>query len=324
MNKDLPFFSDTIPFLLQNDEIRWSIGFIRKILEEIPMQVSCPLTREENQLFFFYQKEKKQQLEFLSAVESYIEQTSLKTMQYNTFINSCVITSKKHASKQEIVQTEGIEETRKTNQSFDYMNKYHELTRIFCALVSCSAYAMFLQCQVSAISNKKTYEMSFEEFEHNKQMIDHIKQRQEQTFKIIEQTNKNQEEIKADQKELKKLMINRNEIDEEKIGTLSIEQCIVLIRMVQKHYYDLRKDDCEKVGLPSDTVKVPTEKTIRRYVEFWDLYLKGDKKRGRKPPRNDYSRNMSMEDYSKLIKAVELDKYDKWRARNKIYERSKV
>lgn len=44
MKEDLPFYSDTIPFLLQNDEIKWIIGFIRNILGKIPEQVSCSLT----------------------------------------------------------------------------------------------------------------------------------------------------------------------------------------------------------------------------------------------------------------------------------------
>ena len=73
------------------------------------------------------------------------------------------------------------------------------------------------------------------------------------------------------------------------------------------------------VGIPPETVvsKV-NEKTIRRYIEFWDRYQKGDKVRGRKPPRNMYSRNMSMEEFSNLFNDVELDKYNKWRARNRI------
>lgn len=32
---------------------------------------------------------------------------------------------------------------------------------------------------------------------------------------------------------------------------------------------------------------------------------------------------MSKEDYARLINDVELDKYNKWRARNRIYERER-
>lgn len=42
------------------------------------------------------------------------------------------------------------------------------------------------------------------------------------------------------------------------------------------------------------------------------------------PPRQDYSRKMSREDYAELIKDVEFDKYNRWRAKNKIHERGIV
>ena len=42
------------------------------------------------------------------------------------------------------------------------------------------------------------------------------------------------------------------------------------------------------------------------------------------PPRKDDSRKMSREDYAELIKDVEFDKYNRWRAKNKIHERGIV
>lgn len=135
---------------------------------------------------------------------------------------------------------------------------------------------------------------------------------------MSKQIKNNQKETNDNQKELKKLIINRNKVDEEKTGTLSVEQCVVLIYKVKQKYYNEMLRDCLDAGIPPETLKKVSERTIRRYVEFWDQYLNGNKKQGRKPPRTDYSRNMSMEEYTKLINDVECDKYYKWRAKNKI------
>ena len=153
--------------------------------------------------------------------------------------------------------------------------------------------------------------------------MESIRKGLEQTVVNTERTNKKQNEIKDSQEKLKELIINRNEIDAEKTGTLSIEQCVLIVGQIKRHYVDLKKRDCRSIGIPPETVGKVNEKTIRRYVEYWDQYLKGNKKQGRKPPRKDYSRNMSKEDYGRLINDVELDKYNKWRARNRIYERER-
>lgn len=301
MKEDLQFYSDTIPFLLQNDEIKWIIGFIRNILEKIPEQVFCPLTITEEQKLFLYQEKIKQQLDFLRTVESYIELISREREQENIEFRNYITINKGHSNKQKSAQTDGIEVIGKINPSLESMNNYHKITRIFCALVSCSAYAMFLNYEVSAIGKKPT-ETVLAELEQNKQLHDSLK-KNEKLFT-----------------EIKKLIINRNEIDEEKTGILSIAQCVILIERIKTHYVEKRKKDCEDAGIPTETVKEVKERSIRRYVEYWDQTLKGNKKQGRELPRKDYSRNMSMEDYSKLFNDIELDEYNKWRARNKIYE----
>ena len=157
--------------------------------------------------------------------------------------------------------------------------------------------------------------------ENNKNSIKRdIEKTKEQTLKGIEQTNKNQKKINENQVKIEKLIHNKKEIDEEKTGTLSVEQCVFLIGTIKHHYVELKQRDCRSIGIPPETIRKVNEKTTRRYVEYWDQYLKGNKKQGRKPPRKDYSRNMSKEDYGRLINDVELDKYNKWRVKNRIVE----
>ena len=138
--------------------------------------------------FLSEKKEIKQQLDFLYNVETYIEQVYTQIKQENSVSYNCVFFNKKHISKKESIQTNGIEKPENTNSSFESFINYHELTRIFCALVGCSAYAMFLKNEVSAVS-KKSYEMLPEK---NKQMLDDLQ--------IIMEVNA----------ELKKVRRNRN------------------------------------------------------------------------------------------------------------------
>ena len=202
------------------------------------------------------------------------------------------------------------------------------LLNTFCLLSSVAMNAIKIQYEVislfendpqeiGVLLNKELNPVRDYLLKFNGQMDD-IKKGQERTQESIEQMNNSQKEIKDNQKKMTRLIINRNEIDEEKTGILSVDQCIILIGKIQQHYVDLRIADCRSVGLPPETVSKVNERTIKRYVEYWDQYLKGDKKRGRKPPRKEYSRNMSMEEYSKLFNAIEYDKYIKWRAKNRI------
>lgn len=207
------------------------------------------------------------------------------------------------------------------------------LLNLFCLLSTCAMNAVKIQYRVVALFDNKAQNIEdllrkeLNPFSDLASILsremESIRKGLEQTVVNTERTNKKQNEIKDSQEKLKELIINRNEIDAEKTGTLSIEQCVLIVGQIKRHYVDLKKRDCRSIGIPPETVGKVNEKTIRRYVEYWDQYLKGNKKQGRKPPRKDYSRNMSKEDYARLINDVELDKYNKWRARNRIYERER-
>lgn len=140
----------------------------------------------------------------------------------------------------------------------------------------------------------------------------------EQAFTEKKTANDSLKGIKENQREIKELVKNRNELDAEKTGTLSVEECVVIIGILTKHYVELKRRDCKNVGFPPQTVKMPKEGTIRRNIEFWDQYQKGNKAKGRKPPRKDYSRNMSKEDFGKWYNKILLDDYNKWKARYRI------
>lgn len=217
---------------------------------------------------------------------------------------------------------------KKDAPRFHGMHLY-SLMSLFSSFSSGIMYAMSIHYDVIALfenSSQGIEDLLKNELEMNRELFtklferhaEDIKKRQEQTIKQLEQTSKKQLDLKNGQSKLEKLMINRNEIDAEKTGTLSVEQCVFLIGKIKRHYINLRRDDYRSMGFPPETIKMVDKKTIKRYVEFWDQYLKGNIKQGRKPPGKDYSRNMTMEDYSKLINAVELDKYNKWRAKNGI------
>ena len=155
--------------------------------------------------------------------------------------------------------------------------------------------------------------------------INRINSRIEQMSKTTEQAltekktaNESLKLIKKNQEEIKKLVKNRNEIDAEKTGTLSVEECVFIIGVIEKKYVELKQRDCISVGIPPETVKKKTEGTIRRNIEFWDQYQNGNKAKGRKPPRKDYSRNMDKETFGKWYNEIMLDKYNKWRAANRI------
>ena len=75
-----------------------------------------------------------------------------------------------------------------------------------------------------------------------------------------ERTNKKQNEIKDSQEKLKELIINRNEIDAEKTGTLSIEQCVLIVGQIKRRYVELKKRDCRSIGIPPETVGEVNEK----------------------------------------------------------------
>lgn len=155
--------------------------------------------------------------------------------------------------------------------------------------------------------------------------LSNIEKNTEQTAKTTEQAftekktaNESLKKIKENQEEIKELVINRNEIDAEKTGTLSVEECVFIIGVIEKKYVELKQRDCIFVGIPPETVKKKTEGTIRRNIEFWDQYQNGNKAKGRKPPRKDYSRNMDKETFGKWYNEIMLNKYNKWRAANHI------
>ena len=155
--------------------------------------------------------------------------------------------------------------------------------------------------------------------------LSNIEKNTEQTIKTTEQAftekktaNESLKKIKENQEEIKELVKNRNELDAEKMGTLSVEECVIIIGLIEKKYVGMKRSDCKSVGIPTETVKMKKEGTIRRNIEFWDQYQNGNKAKGRKPPKKDYSRNMSKEDFGKWYNAVLLDDYNKWKARNRI------
>ena len=145
-----------------------------------------------------------------------------------------------------------------------------------------------------------------------------IAKKTEQVLKSRETKNESLKTIKENQEKIKELVKDRNELDAEKTGTLSVEECVVIIGLITRRYFDLKRRDCKAVGFPPEVVKMNKATTIKRNIEFWDQYQKGNKAKGRKPPRKDYSRNMSKEDFGKWYNAILLDDYNKWKARNRI------
>lgn len=145
-----------------------------------------------------------------------------------------------------------------------------------------------------------------------------IKSRYELCFMEKKAESSILKKIKENQEEIKELVKNRNELDAEKTGTLSVEECVVIIGLIEKKYVEMKRSDCESVGIPPETVKMKTEGTIRRNIEFWDQYQNGNKAKGRKPPRKDYSRNMDKVAFGKWYNEIMLNKYNKWRAANHI------
>lgn len=148
--------------------------------------------------------------------------------------------------------------------------------------------------------------------------VNSIKKDTEQILNSRETKNESLKAIKENQEKIKELVKDRNEMDAEKAGTLSVEECVVIIGLITKHYFDLMQRDCKAVGFPPEVVKMPKESTIRRNIEFWDQYQNGNKAKGRKPPRKDYSRNKSKKKFGEWYNEIQLDRYNKWKAKNRI------
>lgn len=319
MKEDLPFYSDPVPFLLQNDEIKWIIGFIRNILEEIPEQISCSLTIMEEQKLYLYQEKKKQLLDFLRTVESFIELNRRKKEQENMEYRSFEIFNETHTNKQESVQTDRKEVIRKTNPSIESMNNYHKLTRIFCALVSCSAYAMFLNCEVSAIG-KKANETVLAEIENNKPLLDGLKKIEN----ICAELKKSQEQIdrriirhddksSRAQNDLDKKITKRNKVESR--CELTQIDCAIIIEKKRKVIDDEKIRLLESLKLETDRIKIiDTEekrekriKNIARTIGRWDT--------GETKPPAGYSRRISEYEFSNWVDIVEKKKLEKWKER---------
>ena len=151
-----------------------------------------------------------------------------------------------------------------------------------------------------------------------KKDTEQIANKTELLLKSRETKNESLKAIKENQEKIKELVKDRNEMDAEKTGTLSVEECVVIIGLITKHYFDLKQRDCKAVGFPLEVVKMPKESTIRRNIEFWDQYQNGNKAKGRKPPRKDYSRKKSKEEFGAWYNEIQLDQYNKWKAKNRI------
>lgn len=145
-----------------------------------------------------------------------------------------------------------------------------------------------------------------------------IAKKTEQVLKSRETKNESLKTIKENQEKIKELVKDRNELDAEKTGTLSVEECVVIIGLITRHYFNLKQRDCKAVGFPPEVVKMKKATTIKRNIEFWDQYQNGNKAKGRKPPRKDYSRNMSKEKFGQWYNEIQLDQYNKWKAKNRI------
>ena len=149
-----------------------------------------------------------------------------------------------------------------------------------------------------------------------KKDTEQIAKKTEQVLNSRETKNESLKAIKENQEKIKELVKERNEIDAEKTGTLSVEECVIIIGLITRHYFNLKQRDCEAVGFPLEVVKMPKKSTVRRNIEFWDQYQNGNKVKGRKPPRKDYSRNMSKEKFREWYNEIQLDQYNKWKAKH--------
>lgn len=170
---------------------------------------------------------------------------------------------------------------------------------------------------INQISNNIAQSLSMQ-LNSIKKDTEQIAKKTELLLNSRETKNESLKAIKENQEKIKEIVKDRNEMDAEKTGTLSVEECVVIIGLITKHYFDLKQRDCKAVGFPLEVVKMPKESTIRRNIEFWDQYQNGNKAKGRKPPRKDYSRKKSKEKIGEWYNEIQLDQYNKWKAKNRI------
>ena len=248
--------------LFARDHIQRYIDNIRKILIEIPFPSSNKLDEKIKRRIKFLKKKRKEQKNDLNLCEIVIKED------VNKLLNAIAGSVNHKWDDHDLGEIVGfqLDETKCSDDliPLPIQSLYYVSSLTYGYLIRCAINALNLKCRVIALTQKDSQSI--------------IKAIEESTKKI-------QQDEKDNQKELKKLIINRNELDEEKTGILSIAECIVIIGGIQKHYYELKIKDYEKIGFPTEMIKEPEEKTIRRYLEFWDQYLNGNKEHGRPPPK---------------------------------------
>lgn len=290
------------------DHIQWYIDYIREILKKMPFPCSDTLDEKMKKRARKLQKKRDKQLESLNLSEIAIKED------VNKLLNAMAGSVNHTWNDSNLGKIVGFQsDTIKCSDDLiplPIQSLYYVSSLTYGYLVNHAISAIILKYKVISLTEKDP--------QKKEEMLYNVLIKMQKEIRDI------QKRMKDDKEELTKLIKNRNKIDEEKTGILSIEQCIIYVGKIKKHYIELRRKDCMSIGVPPESVKELKERTIRRYVELWDQYQRGNIKKGRKPPREDYSRNMTMDDYAKLINAAELDAYNKWRARNRIAERSKV
>lgn len=293
------------------DFYRYNVSVVRTIILSIKDMIPFKLNKKEKETSETIVKVTEDLLKQLDTLNNLIQAEMdgvhhIKTKKDDTFFNTKLIAVKASAPICSLVELNFLTMTCIFLHQivYEYFNgtkkKQAEKADMISQIVS--TLSIYLTPKINDIKND----------------TEQIAKKTEQVLKSRETKNESLKAIKENQEIIKELVKNRNELDAEKTGTLSVAECVVIIGLITKKYVGLMRRDCALVGIPPETVKMPREGTIRRNIEFWDQYQKGNKAKGREPPRKDYSRNMSKEDFGKWYNAILLDDYSKWKAKNRI------
>ncbi len=292
------------PSFTSQCDFHWIIDFIGLLLNSIVFQNLSSLNKEERNRIKEYRKEKKEQLENLSACEHSIEQNT------NTLLNLIADSNNHTGNESDLTSVYGYNrsEIQISNNliSRPIQDLLYTLSSQFCSLIKCAMCTVELYHNVNSLLKKDNQTLGNEFYDKMAEMRESLSQ----VVKTMQlHDNRERNHYESTNKHIDRFYrgLRRNKITQ--------KDCAETIYHIKNLFFIKRKLYLERHKLPciQSNIKysVPEEKSIERKIQRWDKMC-NERRESKICPPDGYSREKNYSDFYQWMYAIEDEKYKKW------------